>query len=77
MIMYGVTIGDNVVIGARSLVTRDIPNDCVAVGVPARVLKTLAEYKESSTKKGVQIICSEEKARRKEIEEKLEKLISK
>lgn len=77
MIMYGVTIGDNVVIGARSLVTRDIPNDSVAVGVPARVIKSLAEYKESSTKKGVQIICSEEGARRKEIEEKLEKLISK
>lgn len=40
-ILAGVTIGDNVVIGAGSVVTKDIPNNCLAVGVPAKVLKKL------------------------------------
>lgn len=33
----GVTIGDNSVIGAGSVVTKDIPNNSVAVGNPAKV----------------------------------------
>lgn len=37
----GVRIGDNAVIGAGSVVTRDIPADVVAVGNPARVLREL------------------------------------
>lgn len=37
----GVTIGNNVVIGSGSVVTHDIPDNCVAVGNPARVIKTL------------------------------------
>ncbi len=39
-IQKGVTIGDNSVIGACSVVTRSIPANCVAVGVPAKVVKT-------------------------------------
>jgi len=35
-----VTIGDNAVIGAGSVVTHDIPANCVAGGVPARVIRT-------------------------------------
>lgn len=38
-IKRGVTIGDGAVIGARSLVTRDIPPYAVAVGSPARVIR--------------------------------------
>lgn len=38
-IMKGVTIGDDVVIGAHSVVTRDIQSSCVAAGTPARVIK--------------------------------------
>lgn len=45
-IMPGVTIGDNVVIGAGSVVTKDIRSNCVAAGVPARVIRTYDEYKE-------------------------------
>lgn len=37
----GVTVGDNVVVGAGAVVTRDIPADSVAVGNPARVVKTV------------------------------------
>ena len=40
-IMPGVTIGDNAVIGAGSVVTRDIPPNCVAVGVPAKIVRRL------------------------------------
>ena len=32
-----ITIGDNVVIGANAVVVRDVPSDCIAVGVPAVV----------------------------------------
>ena len=44
MILPGVHIGNNVVIGARSVVTKDIPDNSVAVGVPCRVIKTTEEY---------------------------------
>lgn len=40
IIMPGVTIGEGAVIGAGSVVTRDIPPYCVAVGAPAKVIKT-------------------------------------
>jgi len=43
-ILPGVTIGDNVIIGAGSVVNRDIPSNSVAAGVPARVIKPLDDY---------------------------------
>lgn len=39
----GITIGDNSVIGAGSVVTKDIPSDVVAVGNPCRVIRTINE----------------------------------
>lgn len=51
-IMPGVTIGDNVVIGAHAVVTHDIPSNSVAVGVPARVIKTIEQYYEDAKSKG-------------------------
>ena len=44
IIMSGVTIGDNCVIGAGALVTKDVPSGHIAVGMPARALKTIDEY---------------------------------
>ena len=41
-ILKGVTIGDNVVLGANSLVSRDIPSNCIAAGNPCRVLRELS-----------------------------------
>ena len=43
IVMPGVTIGDNTVIGAGSVVTRDIPSGVVAVGNPCRVLREVGE----------------------------------
>lgn len=37
----GVHIGNNVVIGAGSVVTKDIPDNCIAVGNPAKVLRAI------------------------------------
>ena len=37
----GVTIGENSVIGAGAVVTRNIPPNCVAVGIPAKVMKEI------------------------------------
>lgn len=39
ILMPGVTIGDNVVIGAGSVVTRDIPSNSIAYGNPCRVVR--------------------------------------
>ena len=44
IILPGVTIGDNSVIGAGSVVTKDIPSGVVAVGNPCRVLREINEY---------------------------------
>ena len=38
-ILPGVTIGINSIIGAHSLVNRDIPNDVIAFGVPAKIVR--------------------------------------
>ena len=39
----GVTIGDDTVVGAGAVVTRDLPEAVVAVGVPAKVLRPIDE----------------------------------
>ena len=44
IIVPGITIGDNVVIGAGSVVTKDIPDNVVAVGNPCRVLREIGEH---------------------------------
>ncbi len=40
-ILPGVTIGDNAVVAAGAVVSRDVPASTIAAGVPARVLKRL------------------------------------
>lgn len=41
ILLPGVTVGKNAVIGAGSVVTRSIPANCVAVGNPCRVIRML------------------------------------
>jgi acetyltransferase-like isoleucine patch superfamily enzyme len=40
-VLCGITIGERAVVGAGSVVTKDIPPDTVVAGNPARILKTL------------------------------------
>lgn len=44
VVLPGVTIGDNTVIGAGSIVTKDIPANVVAVGNPCKVLREINEH---------------------------------
>lgn len=44
IVLPGVTIADNVVIGAGAVVTRDVPPGVVAVGTPAKPVKSIDEY---------------------------------
>lgn len=46
VIMPGVTIGENAVIGAFSFVNQSVPDNAIAAGVPARVLSTLDKHNE-------------------------------
>jgi maltose O-acetyltransferase len=46
IICPGVTIGPRSIIGAGAVVTRDIPADSVAVGNPAKVIRTLKQDEE-------------------------------
>lgn len=50
IIMPGVNIGRNCVVGAGSVVTHSIPDESVAVGVPAKVICTTKEYAEKCLK---------------------------
>lgn len=44
IILPGVTIGDNVVVGAGSIVTKDLPDNVIAVGNPCKVLREVNEH---------------------------------
>ena len=44
IVMPGVTIGDNTVIGAGSVVTKDIPSGVVAVGNPCKVMREVGQH---------------------------------
>jgi len=44
IVLPGVTIGDNVVVGAGSIVTKDLPDNVVAVGNPCRVLRQISDH---------------------------------
>ena len=43
-IMPGVTVGDNSIIAAGAVVTKDVPPNCIVAGVPAKKIKELGNY---------------------------------
>lgn len=44
IILPGITIGDDVVVGAGSIVTKDLPSGVIAVGNPCRILREISEH---------------------------------
>ena len=53
-ILKGVSIGDNCIIGAGSIVTKDIPANSVAAGCPCRVICTIEEYYQKRKMQGLE-----------------------
>jgi maltose O-acetyltransferase len=45
IVLPGVTIGDNVIVGAGSVISKDIPSNVVVAGNPAKIIRTISEYK--------------------------------
>jgi acetyltransferase-like isoleucine patch superfamily enzyme len=72
-ILPGVTIGDNVIIGYGSIVTKDIPSNSVAAGVPAKVIETLSEYQRKKTPSCVETKLLGKKAKRRFLLERYSK----
>ncbi len=44
IIMPGVSVGDNCIIGCGAIVTKNVPDNSIAVGIPARVIETVETY---------------------------------
>lgn len=38
-VIGGITVGNNVMIGANAVVCKDVPDNCVVAGVPAKIIK--------------------------------------
>lgn len=55
ILLPGAEIGDNCIIGAGAVVTGVIPPDSIAAGVPAKVIKSVAEYRETALRAAVHI----------------------
>lgn len=53
VVLPGVTIGNGAIIGAGSVVTKDVRENMVVAGNPAREISTVEEYREKSKSKGI------------------------
>lgn len=66
IVLPGVAIGDNVIIGAGAVVSKSIPSNSVAVGVPAKVIKCIDDYFDKIKKESLHL--GHLKGRKKDIE---------
>lgn len=46
IVLPGTTIGNNVIVGAGSIVSKNLPDDCVCVGSPAKPIMSIEEFRE-------------------------------
>lgn len=72
-ILKGVHIGSNVIIGANSLINRDIPNNCVVAGNPCKIIMSLEDYyekrKAAQIKEATELVSSYRDRKHKEPDE--------
>ncbi len=52
VVLPGVKIGNRVIVGSGAIVTRDVPDNSIVVGNPARVISTVDDYIDKCNKKG-------------------------
>ena len=71
ILLPGVTIGPNSIVGAGSVVTRDVPPGTVVAGVPARVLTTVEEYAEKYRATMIPGLSSDRKELRRQLTRRL------
>lgn len=67
IIMPGVSIGPDSIVGSGSIVTKNVPEGAVVAGNPARVICTLAEYIERYQQKGIQVDAQDRISLRREL----------
>jgi acetyltransferase-like isoleucine patch superfamily enzyme len=67
ILLPGVTIGPNSIVGAGSVVTRDVPPGTVAAGVPARVVSTIEECEEKYRATMIPGLSSDRKELRRQL----------
>ena len=77
LIMPGVTIGDNCIVGAGAVVTKSIPSNSVAVGVPAKVIESSDSYIEKHKSHFLYTKYLKPKAKKNAILNSQDKLIKK
>lgn len=65
IVMPGVTIGNRCIIAAGSVVTKDVPDNSIVAGIPAKVIKSTDEYLEKIKEESLHLghLHGEEKAR--------------
>ena len=74
IILPNVIIGSNVVIGAGSLITKDIPDNVVVAGVPAKIIRTIDEYKFNRIKNAIYLHENDPNKKKKFIIDELHKM---
>ena len=73
IIMPGVTIGNNVIIGCGAVVTKDIPDNCVYAGIPAKKIEDIDTYYKKIKSKTINTKNLSYKEKRIVIEKKFKK----
>ena len=71
IIMPGVQIGPNSIVGAGSVVAKDVPPQTVVAGVPAQMIYTLEDYIERYKRKMIPIAATNRQALRDELTQRL------
>ncbi len=72
IILPGVEVGDNVIIAAGSVVSKSLPSNYIAGGVPAKVIKSVEDYKHNALLKAIYVFENDYEKRKKEILKKID-----